>query len=328
MINNELNQFLRDYKIKAYCSEIKENSLSRIYDFSLLPGSKVKNLEKYSSEITMFLRECSEPTINIIYQQNIVRFEYIKYNRPNINFFDNVRNYWINHSLNCYIGNSLSNDPVFVNIADTPHILIAGSTGSGKSTLLNVLISNLLRNNVDTNLIDLKGIDFIEYNRFNNFKISSSYEEALQLLKLSVHKMNLLYSFITSGKMKKEEIIPSVIIIDEFADLIMQDFSGEFKNNLLKLIQKSRAVSIHVIIATQRPSVKIIDGNIKANIPVRIACRTSSGIDSRVILDDLGAEKLIGRGDSLMRDYQGNLIRFQSAYTTPSDAVKNLILNK
>ena len=71
-INSELNQFLRDYKIKAYCCDIKENPLSRIYDFSLLPGSKVKNLEKYSSEITMFLREYSEPTINIIYQQNML----------------------------------------------------------------------------------------------------------------------------------------------------------------------------------------------------------------------------------------------------------------
>ena len=86
----EIHEFLRDYKIKAYCCDIKENPLSRIYDFSLLPGAKVKSLEKFSSEITMFLREFSEPTIQIVYQQNIVRFEYIKYNRPNINFFDNV----------------------------------------------------------------------------------------------------------------------------------------------------------------------------------------------------------------------------------------------
>ena len=94
------------------------------------------------------------------------------------------------------------------------------------------------------------------------------------------------------------------------------------------LAQKCRAAKISIVLATQRPSANLLDGNIKANIPVRIACKTSSGIDSRVILDESGAEKLIGRGDSLMRDYQGNLIRFQSAYTTPSDAVKNLILNK
>ena len=328
MINSELNQFLRDYKIKAYCCDIKENPLSRIYDFSLLPGAKVKSLEKFSSEITMFLREFSEPTIQIVYQQNIVRFEYLKNNRPPIDFFSNACNYNNSHPLNCYIGNSLSNDPIFVNIADAPHMLVAGSTGSGKSTLLNVLISNLLRNNIRTSLIDLKGVDFFEYNRFRNFNIASSYDDAYSLIKLYINQMNLLYSNIISGKIKKENIYPSVIIIDEFADLIMQDFSGEFKNNLLKLIQKCRAVSIHVIIATQRPSVKIIDGNIKANIPVRIACKTSSGIDSRVILDESGAEKLIGRGDSLMRDAQGNFIRFQSAYTTPEDAIKNLILNK
>jgi S-DNA-T family DNA segregation ATPase FtsK/SpoIIIE len=325
MITQELNVFLKNFKIKAYCQNISENSLSRIYDFSLLPGAKVKDLQKHSAEITMFLKEVSEPTIKIIYEENMIKFEYLKIDRKIINFWQDLPKD-IDNKLSCFLGKDLSGRDIFLDIASSPHVLISGSTGSGKSTLINVIISNLLRNNVQTFLVDLKGIDFFEYAIFDNITLYNSYDGALSIIKYLYDKMNCIYNSILSGAIKRNEFEPSVLIIDEFADLIMHDLTGELNRDLLRLIQKCRAASIHVILATQRPSADILTGNIKANMPVRIACRTSSSINSRIILESIGAEKLLGRGDALIRDHQGNINRFQSAYTSPEEAIKNLIL--
>lgn len=117
---------------------------------------------------------------------------------------------------------------------------------------------------------------------------------------------------------------PIVLIIDEFGDLILQDKTKEFINNLTRLAQKSRAVKIYIILATQRPSSKIIDGAIKANISARIACKTVSSMDSRIILDSSGAENLNGKGDALMKDAYRNLERFQIAYVSPQETCNYL----
>jgi len=324
MMIQEINAFLKNFKIKAYCQNISENSLSRIYDFSLLPGAKVKDLQKHSAEITMFLKEASESTIKIIYGENIIKFEYLKLDRQIINFWEDIPKN-IENKLSCFLGKDLSGKDIFLDIESSPHALISGSTGSGKSTLINVIISNLLRNNVQTFLVDLKGIDFFEYDRFSNITIYNSYEGALSIIKYLYDKMNCIYNAILSGAIKRNGAEPSVLIIDEFADLIMHDITGELNRDLLRLIQKCRAASIHVILATQRPSADVLTGNIKANIPVRIACKTSSSINSKIILESIGAEKLLGRGDALIRDHQGNISRFQSAYACPDQAIKNLI---
>jgi S-DNA-T family DNA segregation ATPase FtsK/SpoIIIE len=110
-----------------------------------------------------------------------------------------------------------------------------------------------------------------------------------------------------------------VVIIDEFADLIMQDKEDQFYVALCRLAQKCRAARIHIILATQRPSVNIINGSIKANFPARIACKVASHVDSKVILDTSGAENLLGKGDALIRDNFRHLERFQVAYTTAQE---------
>lgn len=321
MMNEEINTFLKNFKIKAECNEILDNSLSRIYNFSLLPGAKVKDLEKYRSEITMFLKEFSEPTITVVYSSNQIRFEYLKIDRPTINLFNcDVKNK--SQDLNLFLGKDLSYNNVTLNLQEAPHALIAGTTGSGKSTLLNVIIANLIGNGVQTYIIDLKGIDFFEYSKFSNIKLSFSYEEALNVIKSLSDYMDTMYKLIFSGSIANRNTIqPVTLIIDEFADLIMQDTSGKLNQYLLKLIQKCRAVNIHVILATQRPSADIITGSIKANVPVRIACRTASAINSRIILDESGAERLVGKGDALIKDSHGKVTRFQSAYVSNTDVL-------
>jgi S-DNA-T family DNA segregation ATPase FtsK/SpoIIIE len=116
--------------------------------------------------------------------------------------------------------------------------------------------------------------------------------------------------------------MPIVVIIDEFADLIMQDKANMFHDLLCRLAQKCRAARIHIILATQRPSVNVISGIIKANFPARIACRVASHVDSKVILDASGAENLLGKGDAMVRDNFRQNERFQIAYTTPQEVVK------
>jgi S-DNA-T family DNA segregation ATPase FtsK/SpoIIIE len=113
-------------------------------------------------------------------------------------------------------------------------------------------------------------------------------------------------------------------MIDEFADLIMQDRKGEIFNLLCRIAQKSRASQIYCILATQRPTVDIINGTIKSNFPARIACKTASAIDSRIILDENGAENLCGAGDSLIKNDDHNLQRFQAAWTSAENNIKYL----
>ena len=115
-----------------------------------------------------------------------------------------------------------------------------------------------------------------------------------------------------------------VIFIDEFADLIMQDKNDQFYLALCRLAQKCRAARINIILSTQRPSVNIINGTIKANFPARIACRVASHVDSKVILDVSGAENLLGKGDALIKDNFRSLDRFQSAYTTATEVCQQL----
>jgi S-DNA-T family DNA segregation ATPase FtsK/SpoIIIE len=115
---------------------------------------------------------------------------------------------------------------------------------------------------------------------------------------------------------------PFLLIIDEFADLSLQDKHWEFYDRICRLAQKSRSAKISIILATQRPGVDIVNGSIKANFPARIACRVASNVDSRVILDAPGAEHLLGKGDALLRDSERYLERFQVAYTTPEEVCR------
>ncbi len=203
-----------------------------------------------------------------------------------------------------------------MDLAQNPHLLISGTTGSGKSTLMHNIIANLLNYNaVDLYLVDPKQIEFVDYkNKFKKIVVRNTYDEAVELLSNALDTMEYRYCMMRKG-LSADTMTPIVIMIDEFADLIMQDKGETFYTVLCRLAQKCRAAKIHLILATQRPSVNIINGTIKANFPARIACRVASHVDSKVILDASGAENLLGKGDALVRDNDRFLERFQVAYT-------------
>lgn len=244
------------------------------------------------------------------------------------------------------LGKNINNKSIYIDLARAPHLLIAGATGSGKSVCMNLMIVSLIYrfrpDELKMIMIDPKVVEFQPYSKLPHLiiPIINDIEKAPLALRWAVQEMKNRYELLAAVGVKKltefnsrklppepqydknDNRIPDklpyiVIIIDELAD-VMQCAGKEVEGYLARLAALARAVGIHVIIATQRPDVKVITGTIKSNFPVRIAFKVSSGIDSRTILDSTGAELLIGNGDML---YKGalNAERIQCGYVANSE---------
>ena len=262
------------------------------------------------------------------------------------------------YALPCAIGKTISNETYVFDLAKMPHILMAGATGQGKSVGLNAIIASLLYSKHPSELkfvmVDPKKVELTLYNRIERHylaKLPDSEDAIITDVKKVVRTLNSLciemdqrYDLLKSAecrniieyneKFKARKLLPTeghrflpyiVLIVDEFADLIMTA-GREVESPIARIAQLARAVGIHLIIATQRPSVNIITGSIKANFPARIAFRVISQVDSKTILDQSGANQLIGRGDMLLST--GNdLVRLQCAFidTPEVEAVTEFI---
>ena len=248
------------------------------------------------------------------------------------------------------VGKDISGKSVVANLAKMPHLLIAGTTGSGKSVMTNTLISSLLYRNAPSDLkliiVDPKQVEMAMYEDIPHLltPIITSTEKALSALKWAVNEMEKRYSLMAEKKVKNisdynakiadtsegnkggEEEKPAekmpyiVVIIDEMADLMMMA-GKDLEMLIVRIAQKGRAAGIHLVLATQRPEVKVITGLIKANVPGRIAFAVGSQIDSRIMLDQGGAEKLLGKGDMLMltTEMMGKPRRIQGAWAYEDD---------
>ncbi len=237
------------------------------------------------------------------------------------------------------IGKDIAGDVVITDIASMPHLLIAGATGSGKSVCINTLVTSLLCKSTPEEvrliMIDPKVVELSVYNGIPHLLIPvvTDPKKAAGALSWAVDEMNKRYNLFADNSARDIKSYnqkvndPSltmpqiVIIIDELADLMMS-CSKEVEDSICRLAQKARAAGIHLVIATQRPSVDIITGVIKANIPSRLAFAVSSGIDSRTILDMNGAEKLLGKGDMLFNP-MGALkpLRVQGAFVSDKEVL-------
>jgi S-DNA-T family DNA segregation ATPase FtsK/SpoIIIE len=255
------------------------------------------------------------------------------------------------------IGKDIYGDPVFADMAKMPHLLIAGTTGSGKSSLMHVLINSLIYKNSPYDLkfimIDPKKVEFALYNNLPHLytPVIKDPKKAIQTLNWLVQEMDRRYQILedvgkqninayqayvkdkyekvaTRGGDNKEKLpekLPFIVlVIDELADFMMK-YPKEMESGIVKLAQMSRAVGIHLILATQRPSTNIITGVIKGNIPSRVALRVASQVDSRVIIDQGGAEKLLGYGDLLYVSSDGaDMKRIQSPFVS-EDEIKEVV---
>lgn len=216
------------------------------------------------------------------------------------------------------LGRGVSGDAIVTSIEDMPHLLIAGATGAGKSVAMNTFLISLLFQNAPHELkfilIDPKRVELMPYNGIPHLltPVITESEKALQALRWAIAEMGRrLHRFSELGvrnlaeyndkQEEEEKKLPRiVIVVDELADLMMRQHRKDTETMIARIAQMARAVGMHLIIATQRPSVDVITGLIKANIPTRIAFRVVSSIDSRTIIDSIGAEDLLGRGDMLL----------------------------
>jgi S-DNA-T family DNA segregation ATPase FtsK/SpoIIIE len=216
------------------------------------------------------------------------------------------------------LGLDVSGTPVVADLASMPHLLIAGTTGSGKSVCINSLTTLLVCNNRPDELklvmIDPKMVELVRFNGLPHLlgKVEVELERIIGVLRWLTHEMDNRYKVLAdagsrsladynklAGRRKSLDKLPYIVLmIDELADLMMMA-PEEVEQTLVRLAQMARAVGIHLIIATQRPSTDVVTGLIKANFPARIAFAVASSVDSRVILDSTGAEHLLGRGDML-----------------------------
>ena len=244
-----------------------------------------------------------------------------------------------NSSLAIGLGKDISGNPVIADIAKMPHLLVAGATGSGKSVCINTIINSVLYKStpdeVKLLLIDPKVVELAHYNGIPHLlsPVVTDPKKAANALNWAVAEMNKRYKAfaelgvkdINSYNEKSETKLPKiVIIIDELADLMMA-CANEVEDYICRLAQMARAAGMHLIIATQRPSVDVITGVIKANVPSRIAFAVSSQTDSRTILDMGGAEKLLGKGDMLFYPLgAAKPVRLQGAYIS-EDESENVI---
>ncbi len=238
--------------------------------------------------------------------------------------------------LNFTLGRNVSGEPVFANIDKMPHLLIAGATGSGKSIMIHTLLISLLYKNspemLKLILIDPKRVELSVYDGIPHLMapVITENKKAIGVLRWAIQEMDRRYELLLQAGArdiksynKSEFKIPYLlIVIDELADL-MTSYGREVEGSIIRLTQMSRATGIHLVVSTQRPSVEVITGLIKANITSRIALQVASQVDSRTILDTAGAEKLLGHGDLLFISSETSKPRrIQGAYVNENEVKK------
>jgi S-DNA-T family DNA segregation ATPase FtsK/SpoIIIE len=244
--------------------------------------------------------------------------------------------YRLNAPLAVGLGRDVSGTPVAIDLAKLPHLLVAGTTGSGKSVCINAFVTCLVLNNTPDRLrlvmIDPKKVEFIRFNHLPHLigKVETEADRAVGVLRWLTAEMDRRYELFAQARARNlggynrkagrgKQLPFIVVLIDELADL-MHTYPGDVERTLCRLAQMARATGIHLTVATQRPSTDVITGLIKANFPARLSFAVASGTDSRVILDSVGAEHLLGKGDMLFlaTDASGP-VRIQGVFVTDTE---------
>lgn len=326
---DQLNKLFLAMKIKARCVDVVDGLRTRDYYIKLELGEKVSRVKGISQEIALALRSLNAPTIELEPSSGSIKIVTTTNNESIIIPFNEViQNLDMNSfEIPLLAGIKMDRTPLMLDLAHAPHLLVAGTTGAGKSVLVRSMIEGMIykRTSQDVSLclFDPKLTELQRYSE-SNFccNYSTDYESILNATRSLIELMEKRYEIMSKSKISdfkelrrnNESKQPYVVvIIEELADILLQDKKDRFRNMLIRLLQKSRAAGIHIIANTQRPSREIVCGLIKANMPIQIALKCSTGFDSRTILGEDGAENLVGKGDMLVK-FNGRTIRAQATF--------------
>ncbi len=305
MKNNEkITTKLMEYGMMLQYEGKIIGSAITMYKFTPSIGLKMSKLLSYTKDVEQVLGVSGIRVLAPIPNTTMVGFEVPNENRTFIDSVPSPREFEL------AIGRDIYGKDYFFDFRDAPHILVAGASGSGKSVFLNSIISQLTQiSNVELHLFDPKRVELIQFKQKAKSYQSNAENIALELMTL-VDEMEKRYVYMEkNGLRKMKGKMPyKIIIIDEFGDLtIGSNFSKEILQNITLLAQKARACGMHIIIATQRPSVDVITGTIKNNFPTKVAFKMAKAIDSQVVLGENGAEKLLGKGDMIFSSDTENI---------------------
>jgi DNA segregation ATPase FtsK/SpoIIIE, S-DNA-T family len=347
---------LRSLNIEGEILQIRPGPLITMYEFTPAPGIKINRIVSLADDLSMALKASPVRVVAPIPGKNAVGIEVPNKNRRTV-FLKTIiaSSAFINATslLTVGLGTDIEGAPIVIDLAKMPHLLIAGATGTGKSVGLNTMILSLLYRcypeEIKFIMIDPKRIELSHYEGIPHLlhPVVTDSREALPILKWLITEMEMRYQLFKEMTVKSLDsynkkvrsqdknaqttlairhedgfpygILPRlVLVVDEMADLTMSN--RETQEFIIRLAQMARAAGIHLIMATQRPSVDVVTGLIKANFPSRISFRVSQGVDSRTILDSNGAEQLLGNGDMLFLSpgHQG-LMRIHGAYVTEEE---------
>lgn len=346
-----LRRTLLEFGIEVNVSEITRGPVITQYELTLAPGTKVQRIIALENDIALAMKTPNIRIVAPIPGKSAVGIEVPNDIKSLVSLRELLSSKeFINtkSSLPLILGKDITGRPIISDLASAPHLLIAGATGSGKSVCINALVVSLLYsctpNQLKFMMVDPKKVELVQYNDLPHMitPVITDTKKVSAGLNWVVHEMEKRYEILaeagvrniksfnqlpkdrrlelTDEKYVCDGIMPYIIVIlDELADLMIvaQD---EIEDAITRLAQLSRAVGIHLILATQRPSVNVITGVIKANFPVRISFKVSSKVDSRTVLDANGAEVLLGNGDFLfLPPGSAKLIRGQGTYVSDNE---------
>ena len=333
-----LEKILLDFGVEGSIKKISHGPVVSLNEFEPAPGVKVSKIINLSEDIA---RNTSSESarISTIPGKNTIGIELPKSKRENVYLSEIIsESYFKNKDVKLPIalGKDISGSPITGDLSSMPHLLIAGTTGSGKSICINTIILSLLYRHTPEKckfiLIDPKMLELSTYEGIPHLlcPVITEAKKAASVLGWVVKEMESRYRLMTKegvrnidGYNNKHKMpMPYIVVIfDEMSDLMLVA-GKEIENYVQKLSQMARAAGIHIIMATQRPSVDVITGTIKANFPTRISFQVTSKIDSRTVIGEQGAEQLLGKGDMLYMSSANKIVRIHAPYVSESEIEK------
>lgn len=343
----KLVETLRSFNVRAHVGDFASGPTVTRYEIVLEAGTRVRQIMNLVDDISYALATNGVRIEGVIPGKSAIGIEVPNKTAETVylrTLLENPKFTEAKSKLTAALGRSVAGDPVYIDIAKMPHLMIAGTTGSGKSVCINTMLISLLYKStpeeVKLVLIDPKKVELNVYNGIPHLLVPVVFDpkKAAGALHWCVTEMERRFDLIEAQGVRniagyneaiaddptKEKLPQIVIVIDELADLMMTA-ANEVETSICRIAQKARAAGMHLIIGTQRPSVDVITGLIKANVPSRIAFTVMSQVDSRTIIDSSGAEKLIGRGDMLYAPV-GSMkpMRAQGAFVSDAE-LENII---